>query len=66
MSLHSAPILIVESEIGTFITSLQQAMAAAGAESVVARNASEAEQHCDQLPSEHVRVAIGKVLGLHS
>jgi hypothetical protein len=29
--------------------SLQQAVEAAGAESVVARNASEAEQHCDQL-----------------
>jgi hypothetical protein len=49
MSLHGAPLLIVESEIGSFITSLQQAVEAAGAESVVARNASEAEQHCDQL-----------------
>jgi hypothetical protein len=49
MSLHGAPVLIVESEIGTFITSLQQAIEAAGAESVVAHNASEAGQHCDQL-----------------
>lgn len=48
MSLHGAPVLIVESETGTFIISLQRAMEAAGAESVVARNASEAEQHCDQ------------------
>src|SRR5215831_13658587 len=46
---HGAPLLVIESEIGTFITSPQQAIEAAGAESVVARNASEAEQHCDQL-----------------
>jgi hypothetical protein len=49
MPLHGAPVLIVESEIDTFITSLQQAVDAAGAESVIARNASEAEQQCDQL-----------------
>jgi hypothetical protein len=34
---------------GAFIASLQQAVEGAGAESVVARNAGEAEQHCDQL-----------------
>ena len=49
MSLHGAPVPIVESEIFTFITSLQQAIEAAGAESVVARHASEVEQHCNQL-----------------
>jgi hypothetical protein len=49
MSLHGAPVLIVETEIDAFIASLQQAVEGAGAESVVARNAGEAEQHCDQL-----------------
>jgi len=49
MPLDGAPILIVESEIDAFIASLQQALEAAGGESVIARNGSEAEQQCDQL-----------------
>jgi len=49
MPLDGAPVLIVESEIDTFVASLQQALEAAGAEGVIARSGSEAEQQCDQL-----------------
>ena len=48
MPFDGAKILIVDSEIGTFIISLRQALEAVGAESVVARDTAEVEQRCHQ------------------
>ena len=49
MPLEGKTILIVESEIGPFVISLQQALEGVGAQSVVAREGSEALERCNQI-----------------
>jgi DNA-binding response OmpR family regulator len=49
MPLDGATILIVESDIAPFVISLQQALEAVGAQSVVAREGSEVLERCNQL-----------------
>jgi hypothetical protein len=49
MSLDGATILIVEPEIGTFVISLQEALEAVGAQSIVVRDATEAQRRCYEL-----------------
>jgi hypothetical protein len=49
MPLDGATILIVESEIAPFVISLQQALEGVGAQSIVAREGSEALERCNQI-----------------
>jgi hypothetical protein len=48
MPLEGTTILIVESEIAPFVITLQQALEGVGAQSVVAREVSEALERCNQ------------------